>query len=95
MIFHNALNEIRFPGIYVPSAIESNLVNLRKDFISLKQDIFDTGGEPDSENKTTRLEKIESDFGILEKKCCALIVDWKNNLLNPQGILVALLSDDG
>ncbi len=91
--FHQALNEIRFPGIYVPSSIEIELENIRNQYEKLKGNIYEAGGESD---KTTRIEKfleIDKKFDELETNGSALIRTWKKKLLSPRGILKTILSE--
>jgi len=91
--FYEALKEIRFPGVYVPPAIETELENIKKQYEKIKTDIYDAGNESDETARNEKYLEIDSEFVELEKKGSTLIRTWKKELLSPRGILETILGE--
>lgn len=92
--FHQALNEIRFPGVYVPPTIEIELEKLKIEYENIKYDIYQAGKDEDTTERREKFLKIDNDFIELEKKGSALIRQWKKELLSPRGILRTILGEE-
>ena len=91
--FYEALKEIRFPGVYVPSAIEGKLENIKKQYEKIKTDIYKAGSESDVSVKNKKFLTIDNEFNKLEKSGGDLIRTWKKELLSSKGILDTILGE--
>lgn len=93
--FYEAWNELRFPGVYIPSRIADEIEKIRFDYQELKDMIKQAGFNKDIKIREQNLSQFGERMDFMEKQTNRLVLKWKSKLLNSKNILMAILDTEG
>lgn len=90
--FYDSWNELRFPGVYVPTDIAVKLDKIKERYHEIKCEIYEIGKDPNQETRASRLIKLDPILLEMERESNKLVSTWKNKLLSKDNILEIILS---